>query len=49
MRGLSYVQPRRGRGTRSGAIVEVVWPRTSVSPEADPESPGLGENRPIVA
>ncbi len=47
--GSDPVLPRGGRGTRSGAIVEVVWPRASVSPETDPERPGLGENRPIVA
>lgn len=36
-------------GRRSGAIVELVWPRRSISPAVDVERRGLGENRPIEA
>ena len=36
-------------GTRSGAIVEVVWPRELISPSEEQQSRGLGENRPIEA
>ncbi len=36
-------------GTRSGAIVEVAWPRTAISPDPADAARGLGENRPIEA
>jgi two-component system sensor histidine kinase RegB len=32
---------------RSGAIVEVIWPRSRISPAADAEEGGLGLNEPI--
>ena len=44
--------PMTGRGppgTRSGAIVEVVWPRHLISQPEQPQGRGLGENRPIEA
>ena len=36
-------------GTRSGAIVELVWPRDQVSQSDETRRQGLGENRPIEA
>ncbi|MDJ0630488.1 MAG: ActS/PrrB/RegB family redox-sensitive histidine kinase [Rhodobacter sp.] len=42
--------PTAGRGkpgTRSGAIVEVVWPRDAISPAQEAQGRGLGENQPI--
>ncbi len=36
-------------GSRSGAIVEVVWPRALISPSSEESGGGLGENRPIEA
>ena len=39
-------QPRAG--TRTGAIVEVLWPRLRVASEAAREGQGLGENKPIT-
>ena len=47
--GSDPMAPRSAGGTRSGAIVEVVWPRNMISPPADAQSRGLGENRPIEA
>ncbi|MDJ0825188.1 MAG: ActS/PrrB/RegB family redox-sensitive histidine kinase [Rhodobacter sp.] len=44
--------PMTGRGkpgTRSGAIVEVIWPRELISPESAHDQGGLGENLPIEA
>ncbi|WP_417740732.1 sensor histidine kinase RegB [Salipiger sp.] len=39
-----------GRGSaRTGAIVEVVWPRDSIVPPAAPIGTGIGENRPFDA
>ena len=32
---------------RPGAVVEVVWPRSKISAEADDRRPALGQNRPI--
>ena len=34
---------------RSGAIVEVVWPRSEMVPAPIPKGQGIGENRPITA
>ncbi len=45
--GSDPLAPRNEHGPRSGAIVEVVWPRNLISPPADMQSRGLGENRPI--
>lgn len=39
--------PRKDPVPRFGAIVEVVWPRHLISPSAEMQSRGLGENRPI--
>ena len=39
-------QPRVG--TRTGAIVELLWPRLRVASEAAREGQGLGENKPIT-
>ena len=36
-------------GPRTGAIVEVVWPRDSIVPPASPIGIGIGENRPFDA
>ncbi len=41
------VVSRSTAGTRSGAIVEVVWPRNLVSPDPESRSLGLGENQPF--
>ncbi len=45
--GRDPLVPGSGRGTRSGAIVELAWPRERVAPEAGDGGRGLGENRPI--
>ena len=45
--GNDPVVARNIAGTRSGAIVEVVWPLDVVAQPPDPEGHGLGENRPI--
>ncbi len=47
--GRTLATPGRGRGIRSGAIVEVVWPRSRISPSREELTRGLGENRPIEA
>lgn len=39
--------PKPQAGKRSGAIVEVRWPREAVSQNQDSDARGLGENRPI--
>lgn len=41
--------PSREVGQKSGAIVEVTWPRDSIEMDADALSKGLGENVPIEA
>ena len=38
-----------GGNARTGAIVEVVWPRDSIVPPASPIGTGIGENRPFDA
>jgi two-component system sensor histidine kinase RegB len=45
--GRDPLVPGSGRGTRSGAIVELSWPRARLAPEEEAAGPGLGENRPI--
>jgi two-component system, sensor histidine kinase RegB len=45
--GNDPVVARNISGTRSGAIVEVVWPRDMVAQAPDPDGRGLGENLPI--
>jgi len=45
--GSDPVTARSQAGARSGAIVEVTWPRDVISPTAEFQSGGLGENRPI--
>lgn len=47
--GSDPVVARSAAGTRSGAIVEVVWPRSMVVQAQDSLGRGLGENRPIEA
>jgi len=47
--GSDPMTARSQPGARSGAIVEVVWPREKVSPAEGHQSRGLGENRPIEA
>ncbi|WP_425053018.1 sensor histidine kinase RegB [Psychromarinibacter sp. S121] len=45
--GRDPLTPPGDPGTRSGAIVEVTWPRARIAPERDER--GLGENQPIQA
>jgi two-component system sensor histidine kinase RegB len=45
--GSDPILSRRAPGTRSGAIVEVIWSRSSISPAHVAQKHGLGENRPI--
>ncbi|WP_172298559.1 sensor histidine kinase RegB [Pseudoruegeria sp. HB172150] len=45
--GRDPLMPRGGPGTRSGAIVELVWPRQRISPAEEASEGGLGENQPI--
>lgn len=40
---------RIGDAARSGATVELTWPRRAICPAVDPAHPGLGENQPIQA
>ncbi len=47
--GQAPTTARRRKGSRSGAIVEVMWPRDLISQDKDGRSGGLGENRPIEA
>lgn len=39
--------PRPAPGTRSGAIIEVLWPAKAITQAPESQSRGLGENRPI--
>ncbi|MDF0602336.1 ActS/PrrB/RegB family redox-sensitive histidine kinase [Psychromarinibacter sp. C21-152] len=46
--GRDPLVPQTGEGTRTGAIVELVWPRDAIAAPDDQRAGGLGENQPIL-
>lgn len=46
--GRDPLVPRSGQGRRTGAIVELVWPRDLIAVRPEDVAGGLGENQPIT-